>query len=60
MKGNLWMDITNKRKKGLSYTEIARKHYIDPRTAKKQHLFHCPKMHLVSSCWIRRLLFYSN
>ncbi len=35
MKGNLWMDIRNERKKGLSYAEIARKHHIDPRTAKK-------------------------
>lgn len=35
MKGNLWMEIRNERKKGLSYTEIARKHHIDLRTAKK-------------------------
>lgn len=35
MKGNLWMEIRNERKKGLSYTEIARKHHIDPRTAEK-------------------------
>lgn len=35
MKGNLWMEIRNERKKGLSYTEIARKHHIDPRTEKK-------------------------
>lgn len=35
MKGNLWMEIRNERKKGLSYAEIARKHHIDPRTAKK-------------------------
>ena len=35
MKGNLWMEIRNERKKGLSYTEIARKYHIDPRTAKK-------------------------
>lgn len=35
MKGSLWMEIRNERKKGLSYTEIARKHHIDPRTAKK-------------------------
>lgn len=35
MKGNLWMEIRNQRKKGLSYIEIARKHHIDPRTAKK-------------------------
>lgn len=35
MKGNLWMEIRNERKKGLSYTEIARMHHIDPRTAKK-------------------------
>lgn len=34
MKGNIWMEIRNERKKGLSYTEIARKHHIDPRTAK--------------------------
>ncbi len=35
MKGKLWMSIRNDRKKGLSYTEIARKYHIDPRTAKK-------------------------
>lgn len=35
MKGNLWMEIRNERKKGLSYTEIAKRHHIDPRTAKK-------------------------
>lgn len=35
MKGSLWMEIRNEHKKGLSYTEIARKHHIDPRTAKK-------------------------
>lgn len=35
MKRNLWMEIRNERKKRLSYTEIARKHHIDPRTAKK-------------------------
>lgn len=29
------MEIRNDRQKGLSYTEIARKHHIDPRTAKK-------------------------
>lgn len=37
MKGNLWMEIRNERKKGLSYTEIARKHHIDPRTAIPNH-----------------------
>ncbi len=35
MKGTNWMEIRSDRKKGLSYTEIARKHNIDPRTAKK-------------------------
>lgn len=30
-----WMEIRNDRQKGLSYTEIARKYNIDPRTAKK-------------------------
>ena len=35
MKGNIWMEIRNERKKGLSYTEIAKKYHIDPRTAKK-------------------------
>ncbi len=35
MKGKYWMSIRNDRKKGLSYTEIARKYHIDPRTAKK-------------------------
>ena len=34
MKGNYWMQIRNDRKKGLSYTEIARKYNMDPRTAK--------------------------
>lgn len=29
------MDIRSGRKKGLSYSEISRKHHIDPRTAKK-------------------------
>ena len=29
------MEIRNDRQKGLSYAEIARKHHIDPRTAKK-------------------------
>ena len=29
------MEIRSDRQKGLSYTEIARKHHIDPRTAKK-------------------------
>lgn len=29
MKGSLWMEIRNERKKGLSYIEIARKHHID-------------------------------
>ncbi|WP_242981091.1 hypothetical protein [Ethanoligenens harbinense] len=29
------MDIRSDRQKGLSYTEIARKYNIDPRTAKK-------------------------
>ena len=35
MEGENWMDIRNDRKKGMSYTEIARKYHIDPRTAKK-------------------------
>lgn len=35
MKGEVWMEIRNDRQKGLSYTEIARKYHIDPRTAKK-------------------------
>ncbi|MBQ8260919.1 MAG: IS21 family transposase [Lachnospiraceae bacterium] len=35
MKGNLWMEIRNEKQKGLTYTEIGRKHHIDPRTAKK-------------------------
>lgn len=35
MKGSLWMEIRNERKKGLSYIEIARKHHIDTWTAKK-------------------------
>jgi transposase len=35
MEGEKWMDIRTDRQKGLSYTEIARKHHIDPRTAKR-------------------------
>lgn len=35
MKGNLWMEIRSEKQKGLTYTEIGRKHHIDPRTAKK-------------------------
>ena len=35
MEGEKWMEIRNERQKGLNYTEIARKHHIDPRTAKK-------------------------
>jgi len=35
MEGENWMEIRSDRKKGMSYTEIARKHHIDPRTAKK-------------------------
>lgn len=35
MKGYYWMEIRNDYKKGLSYTEIAKKYNIDPRTAKK-------------------------
>lgn len=34
MRGEVWMEIRNDRQKGLSYTEIARKYHIDPRTAK--------------------------
>ena len=29
------MNIRSDRKKGMTYTEIAKKYYIDPRTAKK-------------------------
>lgn len=35
MEGDKWMEIRNDRQKGLSYTEIARKYNIDPRTAKR-------------------------
>ena len=35
MEGAHWMDIRTDRQRGLSYTEIARKYHIDPRTAKK-------------------------
>ena len=35
MKGMIWLEIRNEYNKGLSYTKIARKHNIDPRTAKK-------------------------
>ena len=35
MEGARWMEIRNDRLKGMSYTEISKKHHIDPRTAKK-------------------------
>ncbi|MCL2355154.1 MAG: IS21 family transposase [Oscillospiraceae bacterium] len=35
MEGAKWMEIRNDRKKGLSYTEIGKKHNVDWRTAKK-------------------------
>jgi transposase len=35
MEGDSWMDIRNDWLKGMSYTEIGRRHHIDPRTAKK-------------------------
>ena len=35
MEGDSWMEIRNDCQKGMSYTEIARKYHIDPRTAKK-------------------------
>lgn len=35
LKGEIWMNIRSDRQKGLNYTEIGRKHGIDPRTAKK-------------------------
>jgi len=35
MEGESWKDIRSDRPKGMSYTEIARKYNIDPRTAKK-------------------------
>jgi transposase len=35
MRGVPWMEIRSDYKKGLNYTEIARKYNIDPRTAKK-------------------------
>jgi transposase len=35
MKGEKWMEIRSDRQKGMSYTEIARRYNIDPRTAKK-------------------------
>ena len=35
VEGDKWMDIRSDRQKGLSYTEIGRKHNIDPRTARK-------------------------
>lgn len=38
MEGAKWMEIRNDHAKGLSYTEIARKYNIDPRTAKKYAL----------------------
>lgn len=38
MEGDKWMEIRNDRKKGLSFTEIGKKHNIDWRTAKKYAL----------------------
>ena len=35
MKGLNWVQIRNDRHKGLSYTEIGRKHNVDRRTAKR-------------------------
>lgn len=35
MEGAQWMDIRSDRQKGLSYTEMARKYNIAPRTARK-------------------------
>jgi transposase len=35
MEGEKWMDIRSDRQKGMSYTELGRRHNIDPRTAKK-------------------------
>lgn len=35
MIGDKWLDIRNDRKKGLSYSDLARKYNIDRRTAKK-------------------------
>ena len=35
MEGEHWMEIRNDRLKGMSYTEIGRKHNIDWRTAKR-------------------------
>jgi transposase len=35
MEGANWMEIRNDRLKGMSYTEIGKKHHMDPRTAKK-------------------------
>jgi transposase len=35
MEGENWMNIRNDRQKGLSYTQIAQKYNLDPRTAKK-------------------------
>jgi transposase len=35
MEGENWMNIRNDRQKGLSYTQIAQKYNIDPRTAKR-------------------------
>ena len=34
MIGDKWLSIRSDRKKGLSYSEIARRHNIDRRTAK--------------------------
>jgi transposase len=38
MEGANWMEIRSDRQKGLTYTQIARKYNIDPRTAKKYAL----------------------
>lgn len=47
MEGEKWMEIRTDYKKGLSYTEIARKHNVDWRTAKKYaHSEHKPTYQL--------------
>ncbi|MDR7869189.1 MAG: IS21 family transposase [Sporomusaceae bacterium] len=38
MEGAKWMEIRSDRQKGMSFTEIARKYHLDPRTAKKYAL----------------------
>jgi hypothetical protein len=53
MKGLNWVQIRNDRHKGLSYTEIGRKHNVDRRTAKRYAEFEDkPTYQLGKAKWI--------